>query len=206
MFDPTIPQEGTPLDAVQMRNQFNGLKAILDAAAPITAAQVDGTATLDPGSPANVSVTVQGNMLRFSFDIPRGMDGINGSNGMDGMPGPQGNNGSDGAQGPPGGPGPQGPPFAQAVVDGVSTLNPGDNATVSVSFDGTNVRFLFGIPRGSDGAQGSSGEVSLAQLDAAITGTSANTNAVETLDSVFADPNAEALRQKINELILNGRR
>ena len=264
MFDPTLPQEGTPLDAVQMRNQLNGLKALIDAMLTITAAQVDSTATVPPSSPANASVSVLGNTLhfsfaipqgqdgpvgpmgqqgppfsqavvdavntvepgmpaavgvsfdgvnvRFSFDIPRGNDGINGSNGSDGAQGAPGSNGNDGAPGPPGESGAQGPPFAQAIVDGVSTLNPGEAASVGVNFDGSNVRFTFAIPRGndgsngSDGAQGPPGEVSAAQLTSAINGTSANTNAVSTLDSGFADPDMEALRQKVNELILNGRR
>jgi len=48
--------------------------------------------------------------------------------------------------------------------------------------------------------------VSPAQLDAAIAGTSANTNAVETLEAPFADPDVEAMRQKLNELILAQRR
>ena len=30
-FDPTLPVENTPLDAAQMRAQFNGLKALIDA-------------------------------------------------------------------------------------------------------------------------------------------------------------------------------
>jgi hypothetical protein len=71
------------------------------------------------------------------------------------------------------------------------------------------VRFTFGIPRGSDGSNGSNGspgEVSQAQLDNAVSGTSNNTNSVSTLDSGFADPDVEALRQKMNEMILNGRR
>ena len=41
------------------------------------------------------------------------------------------------------------------------------------------------------------------QLD---TGTSANTNTAGTLDTAFADPDKEILRQKMNEIILNGRR
>ena len=88
-------------------------------------------------------------------------------------------------------------------------LNPGEPATVQTSFDGSNVRFTFGIPRGSDGTSGSDGapgEVSQAQLDNAISGTSNNTNGVSTLDTDFADPDLEALRQKMNEIILNGRR
>jgi hypothetical protein len=59
---------------------------------------------------------------------------------------------------------------------------------------------------GSDGSQGPPGEISQAQLDSAISGTGANTNSVSTLDSPFADPDLEALRQKLNEMILNGRR
>ena len=129
-----------------------------------------------------------------------------------------GNNGSDGSQGPQGA---QGPPFAQAIVDGVATLDPSQPATVQTSFDGNNVRFTFGIPRGSDGSQGQQGnngndgaqgpqgppgEISQAQLDNAISGTIANTNSVSTLDTGFADPDMEALRQKVNEMILNGRR
>ena len=79
----------------------------------------------------------------------------------------------------------------------------------ATSFDGLNVHFSFGIPRGEDGTNGSNGapgEVSQAQLDTAIHGTSANTNSIATLDTVFADPELEAVRQKINEIILNGRR
>ncbi len=29
-YDPTLPQENTPLDAVQIRAQFNALKALID--------------------------------------------------------------------------------------------------------------------------------------------------------------------------------
>ena len=102
-----------------------------------------------------------------------------------------------------------GPPCAQAVVDTVNTLEPWESAAVDVSFDGSNVHFTFGIPRGNDGSNGSDGtpgEVSQQQLDDAISGTSANTNTVSTLDNSYADPEMEELRQKLNELILNGRR
>jgi hypothetical protein len=158
---------------------------------------VDGVSTLEPWESATVDVAFDGSNVRFTFGIPRGNDG---SNGADGEQGPPGN---DGIQGQPGNDGPPGPPFAQAVVDGVNTLEPWENAAVDVAFDGSNVRFTFGIPRGNDGAPG---EVSQQQLDDAISGTSANTNNVGTLDGVFSDPDMEALRQKLNELILNGRR
>ena len=38
-FDPTLPVENTPVDAVQMRAQFNGLKALIDALQTQLAAQ-----------------------------------------------------------------------------------------------------------------------------------------------------------------------
>ena len=146
-----------------------------------------------------------------------------GPQGPQGNPGPVGPAGSNGADGAPGAPGPQGPPFASAVVDGVSTLNPGDAASVGVSFDGTNVHFTFGIPRGADGTNGANGtngtngidgapgEVSNAALAAAIAGTSGNSNGVATMDSPFTnDPptlgDMEVLRAKINELITAMRR
>lgn len=191
-FDPNLPLENTTADAAQMRSQLNGLKALIDSVLTVTAAQVDGVTTLDPGNPANAAVSVVGDMLHFTFAIPRG---------------------NDGGQGPAGGPGPegqQGPPFAQAIVDAVTTLPPGSAATAAVSYDGTNVHFTFGIPQGTDGAAGLPGEVSQVDLNNGLLNTlnqtSNNTNAVATLDTPYADPDMEAMRQKMNELILNGRR
>ncbi len=243
MYDPNLPAANTPNSSAQMRAQLNGLKALIDAVPTLTAAQVDSTNTLPQGSPAAASVSVIGNSLHFTFDIPQGQDGaqgppfaqavvdsvttlnpwesatvgvsFDGSNvrfnfaiprGNDGSQGPPGGSGSDGGQGPQG---IQGPPFAQAVVDSVTTLDPGQPATVQTNFDGSNVRFTFGIPRGNDGSNGNDGapgEVSQAQLNSAISGTSNNTNSISTLDSGFADADLEALRQKLNEMILNGRR
>ncbi|MEZ5384958.1 MAG: hypothetical protein R3F13_05530 [Prosthecobacter sp.] len=213
MFDPTKPANNAPNSSAEMRAQLNGLKDLIDAILTITDAQVDGVNTVGPGSPANASVSVVGNTLHFGFDIPQGAngaDGMAGSNGSDGAQGPPGNDGSPGEPGPMGETGPQGPPFATAVVDSVSTLDPWENATVDATFDGTNVHFTFGIPRGNDGSNGadgangsdgSPGEVSQQQLDDAISGTSANTNGVNTLDHSYADTDAEELRQKVNELI-----
>ncbi len=112
---------------------------------------------------------------------------------------------------------PHGPPFAQAVVDNVATLDPAEPATVGVTFDGTDVHFDFGIPRGEQGAggdPGAQGEVSLAQLDDALAGvvanSSANTYGVETLDIAISDPPTQAELQavvdKLNEMLLAQRR
>ena len=242
-FDPSLPAPNSPLQSQVIRDQLQALFVLINNIVSVNAAQVDGVNTLPPSSPANATVSVSGNTLHFTFELPQGQEGpmgqqgppfaqavvdavntvnpgdpaavgvsFDGTNvrftfsiprGNDGSQGPAGN---DGSQGPPGNDGAQGPPFAQAIVDSVTTLDPGNPATVGVSFDGANVRFTFGIPRGSDGSQGAPGEVTQAQLDTAINGTSANTNAVSTLDSPFVDPDLETLRQKLNEMILNGRR
>ena len=75
MFDPAQPAEGSPLSSAVMRSQLTSLKALIDALLTVTAAQVDATTTLPPGSPATVSVTVEGNTLHFSFGIPQGQPG-----------------------------------------------------------------------------------------------------------------------------------
>ncbi len=103
----------------------------------------------------------------------------------------------------------------------MTTLNPGDPGSVG-GFDGSHVRFTFGLPCGADGQnrangndgaqgiQGPPGEVSNAQLASAMSGTSNNTNAVSTLGFSVSDPPTQSEMQqivnKLDELILNGRR
>lgn len=69
----------------------------------------------------------------------------------------------------------------------------------------------FTSPQGITGQQGIPGEVTSGAFAIAIAGTSANTNAVATLDTPFAnDPptlaDIEVLRAKIDELLLAQRR
>lgn len=202
-FDPTKPAAGSPNSSAEMRAQLNGLKDLIDLAAAggVTGAQVDGVNTTDPANPALAAVSLAGGVLHFIFTLPRGNDG------GQGPPGIPGNNGSDGG---PGAPGPQGPPFAQAVIDSVTTLPPGSAATVSVMFDGSNVRFTFGLPAGADGSPGAPGEVTNAGLASAIAGTSANSNTVSTLNLTASDPpsqsEVQAIAAKLDELILALRR
>ena len=188
-FDPSQPAENSPLSSAVMRSQLNGLNTLIDAVPTITSAVVDAVNTLPPGDPATVSASVVAGVLHFSFSIPEGMQGI---------------------------PGPQGPPFANAIVDAVTTLAPGNPATVSVSFDGSFVHFTFGIPQGFQGDPGQQGdpgppgEVTTAALNAGLaavtTGSSANSNTVPLLNTPFADPDAEALRQAYNDLVTALRR
>ena len=194
-FDPTLPQAGTENHEVQLRSQLSGLMALIGDVPAAIAAVVDGVQTLLPNEAAYVMLTVSAETLHFLFGIPRGDEGVQGEPGIQGEPGVQG------------------PPFANAVVDAVTTLTPSDPATVSVSFDGTNVHFNFGIPRGytgADGTPGPPGEVSLAQLTSAINTTSSNSNAVTTLGLVVSDPptqgEMQSLADKMDELILALRR
>ncbi len=114
-FDPAQPANNSALSSQVMRGQLTSLKSLIDAIEAITAAQVDGVTTGNPGDPATVEVSVVGNILDFTFTIPRGDEGVQGQ------------------------PGIQGPPFANAVIDAVNTLSAGTPAMVIVSFDGTNV-------------------------------------------------------------------
>ena len=160
----------------------------------LTDVVIDSMTTLDPGEPASATVSMVGTILHLTLVIPRGDEGV------------QGVQGDTGAQGPP---------FANVIVDAVNTLPPGSSATVSVTFDGTNVHFTFGIPQGAAGEPGPPGEVTNSQLETAISlavaGTSNNTNAVATLDTPFTNDPAsladmETMRQKMNEFILAARR
>lgn len=123
---------------------------------------------------------------------PAGPAGPQGSPGPGGPPGAAGLQGPQGEQGPPGdpggSPGPQGEP-GPAGPQGEQGA-PGEPG---------------GTP-GPPGPQGPPGEVTNSDLTSAIASTSANTNAVATLDTPMADPDSEALRQAFNALVLAARR
>jgi hypothetical protein len=46
VFDPTKPANNSPNSSAEMRSQLTGLKDLIDGILPLTAAQVDSTATL----------------------------------------------------------------------------------------------------------------------------------------------------------------
>ena len=126
---------------------------------------------------------------------------------------------------------PTGAGITGAVVDSVSTLPPGNLATATVSLVGSQLHFTFALPEGagglpgspgssgsdgqpgppgSQGAQGPPGEVTQTDLNngllTTLSQTSANSNAIDVLANSFSDPDAEALRLRVNELILALRR
>lgn len=158
--DPAYPVANSPAASAPMRAQFAAIVDLIQtipvgpqgpqgepgsqgqtgdpgspgpAGPPFTSFIVDSTSTLSPGSAAWVQSTFDGTWVRFTFGIPTGNYGAQGSPGF---------NGTDGA------PGPEGPPFTNFTVDSTTTLDPWQPASVATTYDGTFVRFAFGIPRG----------------------------------------------------------
>ena len=83
-FDPTQPEDGALIYAEVLRDQFNSLAAMIGAISSVNAAQVDTTSTLPPGYEAYASVSVDANMLHFTFGIPQGQQGETGPQGSQG--------------------------------------------------------------------------------------------------------------------------
>ena len=86
-FDPTKPVNGARVVAAELRDQFNGLKALIDAVpagppgpagpeGPVFASvQIGSVTTGAPGSAASASVNTFGNNVEISFTIPEGQPG-----------------------------------------------------------------------------------------------------------------------------------
>ena len=220
-FNPSLPLDGSLIVADVLRDQFNGLVVMIQnipvgppgpqgvqgiqgeqgvPGPPFAQAVIDSVTTLPANEQAWVTSSFDGTNVHFAFGIPHGYEGSQGQQGAQGVQGEQGN---------------PGPPFAQAVIDGVTTLDPGQPATVSCWFDGSNVHFAFGIPRGVDGQQGPPGEqgiqgiqgeqgppgppgeVTSAQLAAAISGTALNPANVQPLSITISDPPTQSEVQQM---------
>ncbi len=119
---------------------------------------------------------------------------VQGPPGLPGAPGPQGPQGIPGPQGDAGPQGEIGPAGPQGEVDPAGPEGP---------------QGPEGVP-GDPGPPGADGEVSSAQLSAAFTATSANTNGVALLGFTISDPPTQSemqqLADKIDELINTLRR
>ena len=113
--------------------------------------------------------------------IPAGPPGPEGAQGPPGPEGPGGPAGAEGPMGPQGPEGPQGDPGGP----------PGPEGPMG--------------PTGPQGPQGPPGEVTQTDLNNGLLNTlrqcSNISNGVSTLDTPYADPAAEELRNKLNELI-----
>jgi hypothetical protein len=230
-FDPNWPPSNADLESAPFRAQFNGLKDLIDAVPGVTSAVVDSVTSLGPGEPASVTLSIIGTVLHLSLALPEGQPGQQGTPGGAGADGAA----ALVAVTVPGthavGTGFVSFGFAATPVNlgwlagtrlraaaiadpanwmegSIVALGPTE---VTLSVDATGGAGSFtGWNLSLAGAQGAPGEVTNAAMsDAiamAIAGTSNNTNAIPTLDTSFADPDAEAIRQRINELILAARR
>ena len=100
------------------------------------------------------------------------------------------------------------PTITGAVVDAVSTLPPGNPATVNASISAGVLHLSFGIPAGDAGAQGPQGDpgpVNFGDLASAIQTTSTNSNQVSTLnqqaDGNYNFSQLQQVMDKVDELI-----
>ena len=234
-FNPALPTDGSLVVADVLRDQFNGLAAMIDAIASVNAAQIDGVQTLLPNAQAFVTLTVTNETLHFTFGIPRGYEGVQGQTGQqgpvgqEGSAGAQGIQGIEGVQGPQGPEGPSGGPVGPQGPQGIQGESGGQGpagSTGAVGEQGVQGdQGAQGIqgnqgdqgpqgnpgeaggppgpqgPTGADGAQGPPGEVTSAALAGAISGTSANSNSVATLNLVVSDPPTQTeMQQVVNKL------
>lgn len=106
---------------------------------------VGTTNTGAPGSMASVTNSGTTEKVVLNFTIPRGASGTNGAPGAKGDPGEKGDPGAT-------------PTIA---VGNVTTLNAGEQATVTNVGTATEAIFDFGIPKGADGTPGSGTAVSV---------------------------------------------
>lgn len=179
-YDPTYPPNDAEIESAPLRGQFQSLKALIDAVPQLVNAQVDEVQTLPPGDPASAELSIIGDTLHLILRIPQGNAGDTGPQGSQGETGAQG---EQGPQGDPGGPpGPEGPQGPEGVQG----------------------------PPGPEGPSGMNGEVTFTDLDAAISGTSTNSNSVNTLSMFLSDPptqsEAQIIADKLDELITALRR
>ena len=87
------------------------------------------------------------------------------------------------------------------VIDSVTTLPPGEAATVSASIAAGVLHLSFGLPQGMQGLQGEQGSlgatgpmgsVTPQNLDDAIATTARNPNAIGPFGGTFSDPPTQA--------------
>lgn len=151
--------------------------------------EVASTTTGEPGTDAQVTNSGTEQNVKLNFVIPKGDTGETGPQGPKGEKGDTGPAGKDGAQGekgekgdtgpqgpagPKGDTGEAGPPGAQGPagekgstgatpniqIGTVQTLEPGQDATASMTGTAENPLLNLGIPRGADVTGGSSGGIS----------------------------------------------
>ena len=74
-YDPSFPADDVLIESLPFRNQFHGIKDLIDAVPTITSAVVDAVNTLPAGDPAAVDASVTSGVLHLTFGIPEGQSG-----------------------------------------------------------------------------------------------------------------------------------
>lgn len=77
-YDPNFPPDHSEIESLPFRNQFHGIKDLIDTMPTLDAAVVLATNTLPPGSSATAGVGLSGSHLEFTFGIPEGAPGLPG--------------------------------------------------------------------------------------------------------------------------------
>ena len=223
-FDPSEPKSGTPKRSAPIRENFVALKAMLDTIPAGPPGQDGrGIANIRFNPDNTLTIEMTDGATFGPFPLPVGPAGSPGADST--VPGPQGAAGNEGrgiaevfdngdgramvrmsdgatygpfmvANGPSGAPGSNGNDGR-----GIFEIRNNGDGTVTVVYTDGNTAGPFPLPAGPQGPQGVPGEVSAADLSFAFGNTSANSNSVQSLDTPYADPEKEAMRQKINELI-----
>jgi hypothetical protein len=91
MFDPTKPANTSPISSAELRNQFNGLKDLIDAV-PAGPPGV-GIVNIHDDGTGRAIIELSDGTSYGPYTIANGPPGANGA---DGAPGPQGPPGADG--------------------------------------------------------------------------------------------------------------
>jgi hypothetical protein len=78
-FDPTLPANGSPIAAAELRTQMNALHDAINtilSAGGVNGAVVDMVYSDPPGSSGSATVSMDGGgVLHFTFSIPQGLPG-----------------------------------------------------------------------------------------------------------------------------------
>ena len=221
-FDPDYPQNGDDLDADPMRAQLNALHDEIAAipagppgppgepgapgtpgapgadgppGPPFASVVVDEVETLPAGSDATVTAVLVGDTVHLTFGIPEGEVGPMGEVTL-----AQLEAAIAAALAAYSTTAEMNSAIATAIADRPTTAQMNTAIGESLADRPTTLQVQEMVD------DGVADRATNAALTTAIAGTSANTNAVATLDAPYADPASEELRAKLNELILAARR
>ncbi len=83
-FDPDIPPNNVQVRAAELRGQFQGLKALIDAVPGVASALIGTVSTLPPGSSATADLQIVSGVLVLNLGLPQGQQGDPGATGQPG--------------------------------------------------------------------------------------------------------------------------